>query len=64
MLDFFFSQYNGYETYDIVLEIVAVILGIASVWYAKKDNLLVFLTGMISTLIYVYYFGNGRSGAI
>ncbi len=54
MLEFFFAQYNEYETYDIVLEIIAVILGIASVWYAKKDNILVFPTGMISTLIYVY----------
>lgn len=54
MLDFFFSQYKGYETYDIILEIVAVILGIASVWYAKKDDILVFPTGIVSTLIYVY----------
>ena len=54
MLEFFFAQYNGYETYDIVLEIIAVILGIASVWYAKKDDILVFPTGIISTLIYVY----------
>ena len=54
MIEFFFSQYKDYQTYDIVLEIIAVILGIASVWYAKKDNILVFPTGMISTLIYVY----------
>ncbi len=54
MLEFFFAQYKDYQTYDIVLEIIAVILGIASVWYAKKDNILVFPTGMISTLIYVY----------
>jgi nicotinamide mononucleotide transporter len=54
MLEFFFSQYNNYQTFDIVLEITAVMLGIASVWYAKKDNILVFPTGMISTLIYVY----------
>jgi nicotinamide mononucleotide transporter len=54
MLEFFFSQYKDYPTYDIVLEITAVILGIASVWYAKKDNILVFPTGIISTLIYVY----------
>ena len=54
MLEFFFAQYNGYKTYDIVLEIIAVILGIASVWYAKKDDILVFPTGIISTLIYVY----------
>ena len=54
MFEFFFSQYKDYQTYDIVLEIVAVLLGIASVWYAKKDNILVFPTGMVSTLIYVY----------
>ena len=57
MIEFFFSQYKDYQTYDIVLEIIAVILGIASVWYAKKDNILVFPTGMISTLIYVYLRG-------
>ena len=54
MFDFFFSQYNDYQTHDIILEIIAVILGIASVWYAKKDDILVFPTGIISTLIYVY----------
>ena len=54
MIEFFFSQYKDYQTYDIVLEIIAVILGITSVWYAKKDNILVFPTGMISTFIYVY----------
>ena len=54
MFEFFFSQYKDYQTYDIVLEIIAVLLGIASVWYAKKDNILVFPTGMVSTLIYVY----------
>ena len=54
MLEFFFSQYKDYQTYDIVLELIAVILGIASVWYAKKDDILVFPTGIISTLIYVY----------
>jgi nicotinamide mononucleotide transporter len=54
MFDFFFLQYNDYQTHDIILEIIAVLLGIASVWYAKKDDILVFPTGMISTLIYVY----------
>ncbi len=54
MFDFFFSQYSNYQTHDIILEIIAVLLGIASVWYAKKDDILVFPTGIISTLIYVY----------
>ena len=36
------------------LEIIAVIFGLLSVWYAKKENILVFPTGIISVLIYVY----------
>mgnify|MGYP003424081242 CR=1 FL=1 len=54
MLEFFFSQYRDYQTHDIVLEIMGVIFGITSVWFAKKDHILVFPTGMISTSIYVY----------
>jgi nicotinamide mononucleotide transporter len=54
MLDFFFSQYKDYQTLDIILEISGVVFGIASVWYAKKDNILVFPTGIISTSIFVY----------
>lgn len=54
MIEYFFSQYADYPTLDIVLEIVAVIFGLLSVWYAKKDNILVFPTGIVSTLIFVY----------
>lgn len=36
------------------LEAVAVIFGLLSVWYAKKENILVYPTGIISVLIYVY----------
>lgn len=54
MFEYFFAQYRDYPTFDIVLEIVAVIFGLLSVWYAKKDNILVFHTGIVSTLIYVY----------
>ncbi|MDP3680907.1 MAG: nicotinamide riboside transporter PnuC [Flavobacterium sp.] len=54
MIEYFFSQYADYPTLDIVLEIVAVVFGLLSVWYAKKDNILVFPTGLVSTSIYVY----------
>lgn len=54
IFDFFFSQYHDYETVDIVLEIVGVIFGFLSVWYSKQNNILVFPTGMISTIIFVY----------
>ena len=54
MIDYFFSQYSEYPTLDITLEIIAVIFGLLSVWYAKKDNILVFPTGLVSTSIFVY----------
>ncbi len=36
------------------LEITAVGFGLASVWLAKKENILVYPTGIVSVLIYVY----------
>jgi len=37
-----------------ILEAVAVLFGIMSVWYAKKENILVFPTGIVSVVIYIY----------
>lgn len=54
MIELLFSQYDKYETIDIVLEIVAVLFGLISVLFAKKNNILVYPTGIISTLIFVY----------
>ena len=54
MFEFLFSQYKNYPTREIVLEITAIIFGLLSVWYAKKDNIWVFPTGIISTVIYTY----------
>ena len=54
IFNFLFGQYEGYQTLNIVLEIIAVIFGFLSVWYSKKNNILVFPTGMVSTLIFVY----------
>jgi nicotinamide mononucleotide transporter len=54
MLEYFFAQYQNYPTYEIVLEITAVIFGLWSVWCAKKDNIFVFPTGLINTAIYVF----------
>jgi len=54
MFDFVFSQYKNYETLDVILEIIAVVLGIISVVFAKKNNILVYPSGLISTLIFVY----------
>ncbi len=53
-IDFFLEPYKTASTINILLEIVAASLGIASVLYAKKENVLVFPTGIISTGIYIY----------
>ena len=54
VFDFLFGQYSGYATLDIVMEITGVLFGLMSVWYAKKNNIWVYPTGMISTSIFVY----------
>ena len=37
-----------------LLEFIAVVFGLASVWFAKQEKILVYPTGIISVLIYVY----------
>ncbi|MDG1778767.1 MAG: nicotinamide riboside transporter PnuC [Flavobacteriaceae bacterium] len=54
IIDFFVAPYTTATAFDITLEVLAVLLGILSVWYAKKENILVFPTGIISTILYVY----------
>ena len=36
------------------LEFVAVFAGIGSVWYSRKENILVYPVGLVSTVIYIY----------
>ena len=36
------------------LEYVAVFAGIASVWFSRKENILVYPVGLINTVIYIY----------
>ena len=54
MFDFIFEQYKNYPTHEIVLEVTAIFFGLLSVWFAKKNNIWVFPTGIINTTIYVY----------
>ena len=54
IFDYFFGQYAEYETLDIVLEVIAVIFGLLSVWFSKQNNIWVYPTGMLSTSIFVY----------
>ena len=54
IIDFFTSPYANATPLNIFLELLAVVLGIISVWFAKKEHILVFPTGIVSTLLYVY----------
>lgn len=56
IFDFFLDPYYGRELHLIILEAIAFFFGIASVVYAKKENILVYPTGLIATTITVYIF--------
>ena len=54
IFDFFFFPYQNTDLVFIILELIAAIMGIISVIYAKRENILVFPIGIISTGIYIY----------
>ncbi len=56
IFDFFLDTYKGKETYIITLEAVVFVAGILSVWFAKKENIWVYPTGLVATVITVYLF--------
>lgn len=64
MIEFLFEQYKNASTLQITLESIAFVFGIASVICAKKENIWVYPTGLLSTVITVYllyqakYFGD------
>ncbi len=53
-IDFFLEPYYNASMLNIILEFIAAGFGIISVIYAKKENILVYPTGIISTGLYVY----------
>lgn len=54
LIDFFLEPYKEASTLNISLEFIAALFGVISVFFAKKENILVFPTGIISTGLYVY----------
>jgi nicotinamide mononucleotide transporter len=54
IFDFFLDAYQNTPTHQIILEAIAFVFGIASVWYAKNENILVYPTGIVCTIITVY----------
>lgn len=61
--DFFLDPYRNKETYIIGLEAIVFVFGILSVWFAKKENIWVYPTGLIATVLTVYLlFRDGLMG--
>ena len=60
IFDFFFDPYREREGYLILLEATALVFGIASVVYAQRENILVYPTGLVATLITMYIFFQDR----
>lgn len=64
MFEFFFNTYKNATTLQILLETATFVFGILSVWFAKKENILVYPTGIVATIITSYllfiagYFGD------
>lgn len=52
--EFLVQPYQSYQPYQIILEAVAVIFGLMSVFFSIKKNIWVYPTGIISTSIFVY----------
>ncbi|MGC1203369.1 MAG: nicotinamide riboside transporter PnuC [Flavobacteriaceae bacterium] len=56
IFEFFLEPYRNREASLITLEAIAFVFGIASVVYAKRENILVYPTGLVATIITVYIF--------
>lgn len=54
ILNFFLEPYQTATALNIILEVIAATFGVLSVVFAKRENILVYPTGIISTGIYVY----------
>lgn len=60
IFDFLLEPYREREGYLILLEAIAFVFGIASVLYAQRENILVYPTGLVATVITVYIFFQDR----
>ncbi|MBL0155199.1 MAG: nicotinamide mononucleotide transporter [Chitinophagaceae bacterium] len=49
-----YSQFLSDISHTKWYEYIAVFSGIISVWYSRKENILVYPTGLLNTIIYIY----------
>ena len=60
IINYLFDTYANYSAFEIVLEFLAFGFGIISVIYAKRENILVYPTGITCTLITMYFMFSER----
>ena len=60
IFNYLFEAYASYSAFEIVLECIAFGFGIISVIYAKRENILVYPTGITCTLITMYFMFSER----
>lgn len=53
-MDTIWQQFIAGMKNTTALEYIAVFSGIASVWYSRKENILVYPAGLINTIIYIW----------
>ncbi|WP_291864897.1 nicotinamide riboside transporter PnuC [Maribacter sp.] len=56
IFDFFIAPYEGRALSLIILETAAFFFGIASVVYAKREDIMVYPTGLVATVLTTYIF--------
>ncbi len=60
MFETIIHQYKNIPNWQITIEITVFIFGILSVYFAKKENILVYPTGLIATILSVYIMLNAE----
>jgi nicotinamide mononucleotide transporter len=60
MFETIINQYKSIPNWQIGIEIIIFIFGVLSVYFAKKENVLVYPTGIICTILSVYIMYNAK----
>lgn len=60
MFETIIYQYKSIPNWQIGIEIIIFIFGVLSVYFAKKENILVYPTGIICTILSVYIMYNAK----
>ena len=60
MFETIINQYKSIPNWQISIEIIVFIFGILSVYFAKKENILVYPTGVIATIFSIYIMYNAK----